>query len=329
MKNLDLIKWAKEQALAGHILDKESIVTLLNIDPLSKDCQKLGETAREVSSILTKDRAYLWAAIGMDFKSCPMNCDFCSLGEKWGLVHEEKEFSPEEVIALIKNYAAEDVRWIVLRTTEYYSLDILEELIKRIRREAPGEYELGLNVGEFEQKTALKLQKAGINFIYHSLRLREGINTIFDPQDRLNTLQAVKDSPLDLVFLTEPVGIEHTNEEIADNFLTAVHYGAKVSGCMARVPVPGTPLGELPALSPERVAQIAAITRLAGGNIVNDICVHPANQLAMEWGANVAVVETGSVPRNENYTQDQWQGFDPQTAKEWFKKAGYNLYNKK
>ena len=80
----------------------------------------------------------------------------------------------EEIIENVRWYAKNKVRWIVLRTTEFYSLDQLEELIGRIRNAVPGAYEIGLNVGEFDEKKAVKLYERGVQFIYHSLRLGEG-----------------------------------------------------------------------------------------------------------------------------------------------------------
>lgn len=329
MNNIDLINRAKKSALAGKLLDRESIIALLRIDPESKDCEALGKAAREVASIICKDRAYLWAAIGLDYRACPMNCDYCSLGEKWGLIKEEGELTEDEVMDLVKQFVNQGVRWIVLRTTQFYSLDKLIEMAKKIKMNVQGEYELGLNVGEFDESIAKRMVDAGLEFVYHTLRLREGIDTKFNPADRLSTLEAVKNSPLKLVSLVEPLGIEHTNEEIADSFLTAMKYGAEVTGCMERIPVAGTPLGEQPEISKRRLAQIIAVTRLAAGFLAPDICVHRASELAMEWGANVTVVETGAIPRDTCCTSKaEWKGFDPSTAKKWFELSGYHVFAK-
>lgn len=325
----DLIEMAKKSALDGKLLDRDSIISLLQIDPNSIECEFLGKAAREVASIVCKDRAYLWAAIGLDYKTCPMNCNYCSLGEKWGIVKEEREFSEEEVMGRIKQYVDQGVRWIVLRTTQFYSLDKLIELAKKIKNTVHGEYELGLNVGEFDENIAKRMIDAGVGFVYHTLRLREGIDTKFDPAERLATLESVKNSQLNLVFLVEPLGVEHTNEEIADIFLTAIKYGAVVTGCMERIPVAGTPLGELPKISEKRLAQVVAVTRLAAGFNAPDICVHQASELSMEWGANVAVVETGSIPRDSCCSSnEEWQGFNTYVAKKWFQSKGYQVFNK-
>jgi len=330
LKEFDLIKRAKLNALNGNILDRESIIALLQIDPESKECDFLGKAAREVASIICKDRAYLWAAIGIDFKPCPMNCDFCSLGEKWGIVTEENELGDNEVIERVRQFVSQGVRWIVLRTTQFYSLDKLIELAGKIKKEVCGEYELGLNAGEFDESIAKRMAKEGLEFVYHTLRLREGINTRFDPAKRIVTLEAISKSTLDLVYLIEPLGIEHTNEEIADALLSALKYGAVVTGCMERVPVAGTPLGELPDISERRLAQVIAVSRLAAGFHAPDICVHRASKLAFEWGANVTVVETGAIPRDACCTlKEEWKGFTSETAKRWFEAKGYKVFQRR
>jgi biotin synthase len=136
-------------------------------------------------------------------------------------------------------------------------------------------------------------------------------------------MEEITCSGLDLAFLVEPIGVEHSNEEIADTVMLVIKYGAKLSGAMARVPIEGTPLYELGLLPERRLAQIAAVTRLAAGTSVEDICVHPSSKIAMEWGANVAVADVGAVPRSIGISRSEWNGFDVKEALAWFKEAGY------
>ena len=326
----ELLQWAKTAEGMEKGLTREQIIQLLSIRIDSEEYALLGETAREVARTITGDKAYLWGAIGVDFVHCSMNCDFCSLGEAWGITTTTREYNEAETIAQVREYAEQGVYWIVLRTTEFYSKDQLGQMIRAIRREVPGDYRIGLNIGEFDLQTANCLAECGVNFIYHSLRLGEGRDTRFEPQERIDTLNAVKDSPLDLVFLVEPVGIEHTNEEIADIALLAKDCKVIVSGSMARIPVPGTPLGVHPQISNKRLAQIVAVTRLLGGYQVPDICVHPFCREAADFGANVTVIETGSVPRDSCCCSGgKWNQFDVTKAKASFLEAGYTVCSKK
>ena len=81
-----LIKKAKENSLEGKLLDRETLIALLEIDPDSKAVEKLGESAREVASKFANNKGSVWASIGIDYQPCKMNCSFCSFGVKWGAI---------------------------------------------------------------------------------------------------------------------------------------------------------------------------------------------------------------------------------------------------
>lgn len=316
-----------EKAKRREVFCKEELVYLLDFKEDSEEATLIKKLGRVLAQEKGKNRAYLWGAVGVDYKKCAMNCDFCSLGEKWNIVKEEYELMDEQIIQYVQEYASQGVRWIVLRTTEFYSIDALCEKVKKIRNVVVGTYELGLNIGEITLQQANQLVEAGVSFMYHSLRMGEGKTTHFKLETRLHTLQVLKDSKLDLVFLIEPVGPEHLNEEIADVFLCAIKYKAKVSGVMARVPVKGTPLGNSGELSASRMAQIAAICRLGSGDVVEDICVHPASHEAMAAGGNVSVIELGSIPRDRCCMPEQkWKDYDVTKAKKWLVEEAYEVY---
>ena len=86
MNILEKIEYAKNAALNQKSLDRQLMIDLLSIPLDSPAFEALGNAAFEAAQTITEKRAYLWGAMGVDFKACPMNCDFCSLGKKWGLV---------------------------------------------------------------------------------------------------------------------------------------------------------------------------------------------------------------------------------------------------
>lgn len=316
---------AAEKCLKGEVLSKSEIMALLAIGLGSPEDKALREAAKAVALKKTKGRAYIWGAFGADYARCAMNCDFCSFGDKWGIINHDHVYTDDQIIAKAMGYARSGARFIVVRTTEFYSLDKLEALARKIREHVPGGYELVLNIGEFNVRQAEVLSQAGVDGIYHALRLREGIDTPFNPQMRRDTLSSVHRSPLKLISLVEPLGYEHTNAEIADAFLTAVGYGAVISGAMARIPVLGTPLGNTKQLDLHRLAQIIAVLRLSGGDVVENICVHPASAEALESGANVVVVEQGAIPRDKVVSEAEWQNFSMDAARTLLREAGYQV----
>ncbi len=325
MDKFDMIEQAKQDALKGVSLSRDTLVQFLSWNPESQEVLVLRQAAREVAAKISRNRAFLWAAIGLDSKPCAMNCDFCSLGEAWGLIKEEVELTEEEILSYAREYVAGGVRWIVLRTTQFYGFERLLQVARKIRREVPGEYELGANIGEFDLAMATKMHEAGLEFVYHSVRLGEGKDTRFSVDERMKTLEAVKESALKLVYLVEPIGPEHSVDEIADAILLINDCDASVTGAMERVPVPGTPLGKFPGITEERLAQIVAVTRLGSGS-AEDICAHQPSRLAMASGANVAVVERGAIPREGGMmSAKEWNGFDADMAKDWFSNQSYQV----
>ncbi|WP_303147465.1 radical SAM protein [uncultured Cloacibacillus sp.] len=313
------------KCLAGERLSRNEIIRLLDVEPGGVDDRFLREAAREASQKIAGGKGYIWCAVGMDYAPCSMNCKFCSFGEKWGIVREPRHFEPEQVFAHVRTYAENGAAYIVLRTTEFYDLDRLLGFIPEIRAKIPGGYAIVLNTGELDAAAAAKAKAAGVYGVYHALRLREGTDTPFNPAERIATMKNVSASGMTLVSLVEPLGCEHTDEEIADSFLNAAACGAKICGAMARFPVEGTPFGSSPMISGPHLAHVVAALRLSGGSAVRDICVHKATHEALESGANVMVVESGAIPRDSDFSEKDWAGVDMARAREMLAAAGYEI----
>ena len=325
---MSIVLNAKEKALKGIVLTEKEIVELLSIEIGSSTDKELRKAAREVAKIKANNTAYIWSAIGADYVSCPMNCKFCSFGEEWNIVKKPVRYTTKQIIEKAKFFIENGARFIVLRTTEFYSIPKLLKIVKKIRKEILGDYEIILNTGELDMTISNLMYESGVSGIYHACRIREGIDTPFEIDVRRNTMMNVKRSKLDLISLVEPIAEEHSNEEIAKNFLNIVDCGATISGAMARIPVKGTPFGNSKIISESRLAQIIAVLRLSGGDVVKDICVHPVSLEALNSVANVMVVETGAIPRDENLENDNWNNIDMKSAFHLFKEAGYCVKNK-
>lgn len=319
------IDFCKEKCLADQVLTQQEICHLLEIPLGSETDNYLRKTAREVAAIITGNQGRVWCAVGMDYTPCTMNCKFCSFGAAWGLIQQERHVSEEEILDRVRHYVAGGASYIILRTTEFYDLDTLLAYIPTIRKAIPGDYAIVLNTGELDEQKAGQIAAAGVYGVYHALRLREGSDTPFSPEERLTTMKNVSKASLTLASLVEPIGPEHSNEEIAERFLQAVRCGAKICGAMARFPVVGTPLGERPMLEVSRLAQIIAVLRLSGGRQVNEICVHPATAETMASGANVLVVEAGAIPRDRHFSAAEWAGVNMTSARQLLRDSGYHV----
>ena len=312
-----------EKALADESLTGEDISVLLALDPDSDETKQLLDTADRASREWAHRRGYIWASIGLDYSPCPMNCTFCSLGKKWGIIKEPWVLKTDEILDLIRLYDVPEVRWITLRTSEFYGI---EKLIQIARLAIPLKHaELVVNTGEFERKDARALYEAGFKVAYHVMRLREGVDTGVDPNERLITLEAIKQSPLQLAALVDPIGPEHTDEELVQALFLHKAYGASLMGAMARFAVAGTPKYELGTISRARLAQITAVSRLVAGKQVDAICTHPTDDGILTSGANTVVVEYGAIPRDTKVSQGDWKGFNIREAVKLLRGAGYEI----
>ena len=319
----EMIDDAKRANLEGKFVTRDVLLRFLELDADSEECEYLGAAARDIARIKNGNRARIGSSIGIDLAPCTMNCRFCSLGAEWGLVDGIYVMSDEEMIGLIKSVIAKGYSQFTIRTTEFFDLDMLCELAKKIRREVPGNYGLGANTGELTPEDAERLYKAGFTGAYHTIRLGEGKDTPFDPEVRISTMRSISSSPLMLNCGVDPIGIEHTNEEIVDR-LELFRTLNPVGVCtMRRINVKGTPFEGVPEVSDMRMAQIAAVVRMASGGRWT-VAVHPPIQKAMEWGANTIAVETGAVPRNSKHDFGKWS-YDHETTRDMFLKAGYDI----
>ena len=314
-----------DRCLDGEEVGSEEAVALLSLHPESADARGVLAAAREAARRFSGNRGRVWAAIGVDYRPCPMNCKFCSFGERWGIVRSAGEWPPEQVAHQAREFWRQGAHWVTLRTTEHYSLDRLCEVAERVGPAAHAGAELVANTGELDRSGAQRLHAAGFTTAYHVLRLREGVDTGLRPEVRLATLAAIRDSDLKLAHLVEPVGPEHTAEELAECLLRALGYGATLTGAMARVPVPGTPLADFGQIGDRALALVVAVSRLVAGPRASDICVHPPSLEGVRAGANVVVVETGAVPREMAEARGTWRSFSLPEAQGLLASGGYSV----
>lgn len=318
-----LLEKIRCRTLEGKTADRDDILAMLAWEADSPQAALLGRTARQMARTLARDRGRVWAAIGVDCAPCPMDCAFCAFGQSRGIVRRVRQRDEADVLRTAAAFAAAGASWVVLRTTERFGQEALCRLAARVRAVLPPSCCLVANTRQLDEAGTAALRRAGVGLLYHALRLGEGRDTPFDPGERRRSLRRIHAAGLGPAHLVEPLGSEHTDDEIADVLLAALEAGARVCGVMARVPVPGSPLSALPPVSEARLAQLAAVTRVCCGPQTPDICVHPPVPQALAWGANVLVVETGAIPRDGQEAQGPWQGFSMADAFRLLAAQGY------
>lgn len=317
---------AFERSIKDHMsITREDIVRMLSLDPESEECEYMGKKARELARKRSGNKASVGTAFGLDYRACKASCNYCSFGERWGLMDGfDIEMSPEEIIGLMKSQISRGYRKFTIRTTECYPVDRLCGLAKTIHSEIKEKFMLGVNTGELSPEDLVKLHEAGYNSAYHTLHLREGIDTPFSPPVRLRTMKNISDSEMKLSSSIDPIGSEHTDDEIADVLITIREFDPVSICSMKRINPKGTPVGDIPEVSDLRIAQIAAVIRFASGRNVSAV---PPNRKAMEWGANETSVGTGANPRDSKHNPSsigEWR-FNHDDVRKMFIECGYDI----
>lgn len=319
----DLIDRATDESMRLAIQPREVIIKLLELDPNSEEVAYLRKCASKVAHYASKNRCGIAGAIGVDLCSCDMNCKFCSFGTEWGLVKDEVKFSKEEIIEMAREYVEAGVSTLTLRSTEFYDVQTLTDWLTEIREQVPGDYMINLNVGEMTPAMAEAAYQAGATSAYHVIRMREGVDTPFDPELRERTIRAIADSPLRWGTCIEPIGVEHTNEELADKILHDMSLHPYSMGVMFRVNVPGTPFEGMPPVPKERMLHILAVVRIAVGATIRCVSCHPPLPEALYSGGCGFTIERGANPRDTEFNESVWKGFTVEQACEEIRKAGF------
>jgi biotin synthase len=190
-------------------------------------------------------------------------------------------------------------------TTAQYPFSQFLEISQEVRRHLKPDTTLIANVGDQPPANAVRMQAAGFAGVYHALRLREGTDTDIAPERRRESIRNFQEAGLKVGTCVEPVGPEHTNEEIAEMILYTGSINPAYSGAARRIPIPGTAMAERGMISELRMAQIVSVTRLAMPRTVPGNCTHEPCTLGAAAGANLFWAEIGANPRDtKDKTED-------------------------
>lgn len=308
---------------SDELLTREDAVTLLHIDNYSEGFYTLLAKANELSRKEYGDKGYVFAQIGLNSSPCPGNCKFCSLAYNNFVVEKETEKTREEVLDETKQAVEEGVDALFLMTTADYDFEKYLEISREVKKLLPEDIMFIANIGDFDETGAKKLKEAGFTGAYHIVRLNEGIDTNLPVEQRERTLDAIRKAGLELIYCVEPIGPEHTYEQMADEMLRARRYNVNVMACMKRVCVPGTPLYEKGEITDLELTKIVAVTRLVT-RPKKSMNVHEPKQMALLAGVNQLYAEIGINPRDCAADTEQNRGSSIEAMRDMLKQAGYS-----
>ena len=200
--------------------------------------------ANEINRIASKGKAEVHAQIGLNLSPCPNNCSFCAFSAENKVFTERKELGVEEIVHLAFKAEVDGANAIFFMTTHDYPFGKYIETSKEVREKLKPETVMIANIGDFGYGEAKQLKDAGYTGIYHAVRMGEGKDTRIAPEVRLNTIRAAREAGLLIGTCVEPIGPEHSIEEIADKILIGREMGPCFSGAMRRINIPGSPAGQ-------------------------------------------------------------------------------------
>lgn len=312
-----------DKASDGGAMTQEEALALLRLPLHSDDCYLLMATANRFSHQRAQSRGTIYSQVGINVWPCPENCDFCYLGSKHGLIKELHELSPTEVTNAALNFELAGADEVYLMTTANYPIEQFLEIGQTVRKALRPDTILVANIGDFKQPEAYRLVDAGFDGIYHVYRFREGIETEIEPARRRATFAAIREVGLDLRYCIEPIGPEHTQEEIVEQMTLARDFGATILSVMRRIPVAGTPYAGLTRLTEVEIARIVAVARLFLGDQIRQMGVHEPSMVSLRAGAHRICAEVGMNPRDRAVDTATGRGLSVTACEQMLWEAGF------
>ena len=263
--------------------------------------------------------------VGVDVHACNAGCKFCSFGKGHTCVPDiriEKEAMKNAIEGFRRN---DDLYGMYLMTMADTKPDVLLDYVSYARSVIPETTQIWVNTGDHDREFYKELFAAGARGAYHVCRLREGEDTQLDPKVRMRSMEYIKESGLDLFSCCEPIGPEHTVDELVDNIFLCIDLGVTQFGAMRRIAVPGSPLYHYGQISDLEMAHVMGCVGLVYASV--DSCrffgVHEPCQLGYLSGANFVTAETGANPRDTALDTSKARGWDMERCRKLLFECGF------
>jgi len=314
-----------DKVMDGDLITKDEIICLLKKDYHSLAGGMIMAAANEINRAAFQGKAEVHAQIGLNLSPCPNKCSFCAFAATNAVFKETNELDVEDVIQLALKAEISGANAIFFMTTGDYPFGRFIEISKDVKGKLKPDTVMIANIGDFGYQEGKRLKDAGYTGIYHAVRMGEGKDTNIGPQTRLTTFRAAHDSGLLLGTCVEPVGPEHSIEEIAEKILIGRDAKPCYSGAMRRISIPGSPLKKYGMISELHLAYLVSVVRLAMGKKLIGNCTHEPNILGATAGANLFWAEAGSNPRDTEAETSKSRGADVKSCIHIFKETDFEV----
>jgi len=322
---VDIVELMKKSQ-DGEPLGRKELIRLLSLSPDSPESYLVMAEANRISKELTGNKAEVHAQLALNLSPCLSNCLFCAFAQTNGVFKEETRLTAEDAVAYARQFEKDGANAVFVMTTAEYPFGLFLELSREIRDNLAPETVLIANVGDQSLENAQKMAEAGYSGAYHALRLREGIDSGLSPGKRIESIYNFLEAGLQVGTCVEPIGPEHTNEELSDMILFTASFNPSYSGAARRIPIPGTEMAKRGSISELHMAQIVAITRLGMPRMVLGNCTHEPCTLGGIAGANLFWAEAGANPRDTKERTEEGRGETVETCRKIFYECGWDIY---
>jgi biotin synthase len=319
------IQTTVDKALAGVTINKREIRALFSIPLFSRESYVLQWASRTMSARASNGLAEVHAQVGINISACPKNCRFCSFARRNKVFHEKRELAADDIIERCRQFESDGANAIYLMSTANFPFERFLELSALVRKRLQATTVMVANTRDLSLRQALMLKRAGYAGIYHALRLGEGRDTLIKPERRIKTFHAAQEAGLLIGTCVEPVGSEHSVDELVEKTIITRQVHPVYSGAARRIAIPGSRLAASGMVSEARMAHILASVRMALGYATPGNCTHEPNALGALAGANLFWAEAGSNPRDRYDKTENGRGLTVQKCRRVLEDAGWDV----
>jgi len=298
---------------------------LLELDAASPEAFALRAAAASIVRNKSGNAALIYGQIGVEVEPCEANCSFCSFA-KSHTSFTKMRLEDDVIAQKTREFCGGgDLFGLCIMTMHQYNKGFFLHAVDIARRNAPPSTRIVSNIGDTDYEVFMEMKAAGLDSIYHVCRLGEGTDTTLSPARRIRTLENAKRAGLDLLDTLEPIGPEHTNDELLDHMFQTIELECLVTGAMKRVPVPGTPFESIGTLTDFRISQIIAVEALAMLHMKRypSFLIHEPGEMGLLSGANLISAETGVNPRDTADDTSLSRGLDVNACRCMLYEAGF------
>jgi biotin synthase len=325
MTILSDIRAAVNKVEDGGLPDEQDLRRFLQIEAHSPEAGYVMGAADAINRTACAGKAEIHAQIGLNLSPCPRNCLFCAFAARNRVFTQKTELDVQTVVEMGTRAEEDGANALFVMTTGDYPFEKLAEISRELRRNLHPDTVLIANVGDFRRAEAETLKEIGYAGIYHAVRMGEGKVTSIAPETRLKTIRAAREAGLLISTCVEPIGPEHSIDEMVEKILIGRDMQPCFSGAMRRISIPGSQLELYGMISEYRMSFLVAIVRLAMGNHVKGNCAHEPNILSATSGANLFWAEVGANPRDTETETSEGRGLDVKACRKMLEEADFAI----